>query len=201
MIHASRFRFPACVAVLTLLLAACAGQTVPLDQSGAISSAPASSLYTLTAASAGPITSATAYGSGTIKGLFPGRRTQAVQIADDERTVYALAVFEDGLQTIAVEPNKTNSAIVAVHGLGPGVAGPNGERIGMTFSEVGMNSSRCRAGKQLWAGMPICTANGAQNVTLVFDPGPGNAGKPGELPPRNVIGKSKLTRIVWTPVR
>lgn len=200
MIMNLRFRPAYGAALIALLLASCAGQT-SLDGSGAISNAPASSLYTLTAASAGPITSATAYGSGTIKSLFPGRRTQAVQIADDERTVYALAVFEDGLQTIAVEPNNTNSAIVAVHGLGPGVAGPQGERIGMTFDEVGMSSSRCHAGQQLWAGMPICTANGAQNVTLVFDPGPGNAGKPGQLPSRGAIGKSKLTRIVWTPVR
>lgn len=183
---------------MPILLAGCAGQT-PLDQSGAISTAPVSGLYTLTAASAGPITPATAYGSNAIKRLFPGRRTQSVRIADDTRTFYALAVYEDGLQTLAVEPNQSNNAIVAVHGLGPDVAGPNGERIGMTFDEVGMSSGNCRAGTGLWGGMPICPARGASNVRLVFDPGPGNAGVAGQLPARGVIGKSRLQRIVWAP--
>ncbi|MFN0262829.1 DUF1131 family protein [Tepidamorphus sp. 3E244] len=158
-------------------------------------------MYTLSAGSAGPITASTPYGTNSLKQLFPGRRQQSVQIADDERTFYAVAIFEDGLQTIAVEPNSSNSAIAAVHGLGPDVAGPNGERIGMTFSEVGMSSSRCRAGKGLWAGMPICKARGTDNVTFVFDPGPGNTGAPGKLPPRGAIGQSKLTRIVWMPDR
>lgn len=186
-------------AMLGLLVAACAGQQGSLDTSGAISTAPASGLYTISATSAGPITPSTAYGTTTLKRLFPGKRQQSVRIADDERTFYAVAIFDDGLQTIAVEPNGSNSAIAAVHGLGPGVAGPNGERLGMTFDEVGMSPSRCRAGRGLWGGMPICTARGASNVTLVFNPGPQNAGAAGQLPARSVIGKSRIQRIVWTP--
>lgn len=165
-----------------MLLASCAGQQ-NLATGGAISTAPAASMYTLSPQSAGPITPATPYGATPLKRLFPGRRQQAVRIADDEHTFYALAVYEDGLQTIAVQPNGSNSAIAAVHGLGPGVAGPNGERIGMTFAEIGMKPDQCRAGRGLWAGMPICKARGAQNITFVFDPGPGNAGAAGQLPP------------------
>ncbi|MCB1471808.1 MAG: DUF1131 family protein [Rhodobiaceae bacterium] len=186
-------------AALCAVLAGCAGQSTPLDGSGAISTAPASGLYTLTASNAGPITPATPYGTASIAKLFPGRQSQSVQIADDDRTFYAVAIFENGLQTIAVEPNGSNSAIAAVHGLGPDAAGPNGERIGMSFDEIGMRASGCRAGNGLWAGMPICPARGASNVTLVFDPGPGNTGAPGQLPPRGAIGKSRLTRIVWKP--
>ncbi len=186
------------VPVIGFLLAACAGQPA-VDTTGAISSTPAPGLYRMDASGAGPIRAGQTFGQNALMPLFPGRRMQSVRIADDGRTFFALAIFENGLQAIAVEPTADNARIAAVHGVGPDVAGPNGERIGMTFAEVGMDANRCRAGKGLWRGMPICTARGAPNVTLVFDPGPENTGANGALPVRSVIGRAQLQRIVWKP--
>ena len=186
------------VGALAFVVAACAGQT-PQTGTGAISSAPVSGDFTLTGQSAGKITPATGFSQSAIQQLYPGRRLQTTRIADDRHTFHALSVYDQGLQTIAVIPADGGSRIKAVHGLGPNVAGPNGERIGMTFSEIGQNRGRCSVGQNLWRGMPICRARGADNVLLVFDPGPENIGSQTELPGRAILSQSRLQRIVWQP--
>lgn len=178
---------------LCLALAACAGDGGFEDV--AFDSGPINPLYALTAMSAGPITPGTAYSAATLRRLFPGRRIQSRTIANEQRTFAALTVYEDGLQAVAVEGS---GQVTAVHGLGPDVSGPNGERIGASFSSIGPSRSGCRLGRGLWGGLVMCPARGAPNVTLVFDRG-GDTDDMTRMPARDALRRSRLERIVWTP--
>jgi hypothetical protein len=185
---------------ISFVLAACAGQGgTGLSGSGAISSAPVSEAFVLKASSAGPITPATRFSQSEIGKLYPGKRLQTTRIADDERTFHALSVYHNDLQTIAIEPTSDNARIKAVHGLGPDVSGPNGERIGMRFGALRVNPANCRVGQKLWRGMPICKAAGTSNVLLVFNPGQPDFADQVRMPPRNVLQQASLQRIVWLP--
>ena len=189
-------------ACVVLMLGACAGQggaQYAGSTTSAISTAPVSEEFVLRAASAGPITGSTRFGQSEIRSLYPGKRLQTTRIADDEHTFHALSVYHHDLQTIAIEPTADTARIKAVHGLGPDVSGPNGERIGMRFGELRLDPSSCRMGKNLWRGMPICRAPGASNVLLVFNPGAPEFADQERMPPRDVLAQASLQRIVWLP--
>lgn len=175
-------------------LAACVGE----DQPSASSVVPVS--YSITTASAGPITPDTAYSAATFRKLFPNERIDVISTADEDGVVNALTVFSDGLQVMMVVPAAGGRTIKSVHGSGLAVAGPNGERLGMTFRQAGMSRNDCTVGHGPWLGMAVCTARGAPNVRLVFDNGGWN-GSPKELAPASSLAEGKLQRIVWIPQR
>jgi hypothetical protein len=183
-------------AVFALLpaLAACNGEEPP----AVTSVIPVS--YTISAAAAGPITPDTPYSSAAFRKLFPNERIDVISTADEDGVVDALTVFSDGLQVMMVIPDKAGKAIKAVHGSGLAVAGPGGERLGMTFRQVGMSRNSCEVGTGPWLGMAVCAEASAPNVLLVFDNGGWN-GSPNELAPASSLAEGKLQRIVWVPPR
>ena len=176
---------------LGMALAACTPQSSS-PVAGAIPVA-----YAISADSAGPIGATTGYSRSGLQALFPGDRIEVIQTASEEGVVSALAIFEEGLQTLLVLPSAGGSGIKAVHGAGLAVAGPGGERLGMSYGELGIDRSDCRVGRGPWAGMAVCRSRIAPNVSLVFDPGDYN--DPGELAPESSLRKGELQRIVWTP--
>lgn len=175
-------------------LAACGGE----DQPTATSVVPVS--YLITAASAGPVTGETPYSAATLRKLFPNERIDVISTADEDGVVNAMTVFSDGLQVMMVVPDKSGKTIKSVHGSGLAVAGPNGERLGMSFRQAGMSRNDCTVGSGPWLGMAICTVQDAPNVRLVFDNGGWN-GSPNELAPASSLAEGKLQRIVWIPQR
>lgn len=156
--------------------------------------------YKISAGAAGPITADTPYSAATFHKLFPNERIDVISTADEDGVVNAMTIFDEGLQVMMVIPEKSGKTIKAVHGSGLAVAGPNGERLGMTFREVGMSRNSCEVGSGPWAGMAVCTEGNAPNVYLVFDNGGWN-GSPGELAPASALADGKLQRIVWVPKR
>jgi Protein of unknown function (DUF1131) len=184
------------LAFLALLpvLAGCGGDEPP----AASSVIPVS--YSITANAAGPITADTPYSAATFHKLFPNERIDVVATADEDGVVNAMTVFSDGLQVMMVIPASGGKTIKAVHGSGLAVAGPNGERLGMTFKQSGMSRNDCQVGTGPWLGMAVCNARGAPNVALVFDNGGWN-GSPNELAPAASLAEGKLQRIVWLPPR
>ena len=168
------------------------------EQPSATSVVPIS--YTITAAAAGPITPDTPYSAATMKKLFPNERIDVISTADEDGVVDALTVFTDGLQVMMVIPAAGGKTIKAVHGSGLAVAGPNGERLGMTFKQSGLSRNDCTVGTGPWLGMAVCTERNAPNVWLVFDNGGWN-GSPNELAPASSLAEGKLQRIVWVPGR
>lgn len=185
--------------VFAASLAACASEMSPSGVSAPIAPSAASS-YQITAASGGPIGPGTPFSKTGLQKLFPGKDIQTIRLANDTKTFYGFVIFDEGLQVMAAEPDAGNRTIVAVHGVGPAVAGPNGEKIGMTFAQAGIPARKCEVGKRLWAGMAVCPANGAPNVKLVFFDGTWG-GSPNKLPPSSKLATGQLQRIVWTPAR
>src|SRR5690606_27035339 len=121
--------------VPTLILGGCAME--PAQPPGAAAVAPvAPTLYRITAGSAGPIGAGEPFSRRRIQELFPGRDVETIALANEDETFYGFVVFDQGLQVMAAEPDKGNRRIVAVHGVGPAVAGPNDEKIGMTFANA-----------------------------------------------------------------
>ncbi len=178
--------------------------SVALALAGCVSEAPPATsvvpvAYAINAELAGPITATTPYSRSAIQKLFPGQRVEVIQTAEESGIVSALTVFQDGLQTLMILPDSSGSGIRAVHGAGLAVAGPGGERLGMTFGELGMSRSDCRVGGGPWAGMAICKSRDAPNVTLVFDNGGWK--DPTTLAPASSLKDGDLQRIVWTPPR
>ncbi|MBG6158020.1 hypothetical protein IWQ52_004505 [Labrenzia sp. EL_159] len=155
-------------------------------------------LVQITEDNVGGITPQTRYGSKAIESALPGFTTEGIQTAVENKTEWALAAFNtDGFQVLQVFKGQ-NGKIRSVHGVTHHLQGPNGERIGMTFSDIGTNRSKCRAGKNLWRGMAICDSTGHPNVELVYAI-PGYQGPFDRLPPSKELRNAELQRILWTP--
>lgn len=155
-------------------------------------------LVQITEDSVGGITPETAYGPKSIETALPGFTAEGIQTAEEDRTEWALAAFNsDGFQVLQVFKGK-DGKVRSVHGVTHHLQGPNGERIGMTFSEIGSASADCRVGKNLWRGMAICKSTGHPNVELVYAI-PGYKGPFDRLPPSKELFDAELQRILWTP--
>ncbi len=195
-IPSPRFSALAGLFMASSLLAGCAdmssvGDTVP---DTAITQR---TLVTMTAASVGPIDGQTRYSTKAIEAALPGFTTQPIQMAEEDRTRWTTGVFHDGFQVLQVLKG-SGGKIGAIHAVSANVTGPNGERLGMRFDQVGTSISDCRVGRNLWRDMAICPSRGAPNVKLVYAvtqyDGPFDA-----LPPREQLASARIQRIVWTP--
>ncbi|MCB1476056.1 MAG: DUF1131 family protein [Rhodobiaceae bacterium] len=158
----------------------------------------APTLYSISSGTAGPVGPGEPFSKRRMQELFPGKDIETISLANEDKTFYGFVVFNQGLQVMAAEPDSANRSIIAMHGVGPAVAGPNGEKIGMTFANAHISPRSCRVGRDLWAGMAICPADHAPNVSLVFYDGNWQS-SPDRLPPPSQLASGRLQRIVWTP--
>ncbi|SON54830.1 RpoE-regulated lipoprotein [Hartmannibacter diazotrophicus] len=161
-----------------------------------VNTLPTETLLVMTDSGAGPIGVDTPYSKAAIEAALPGYTVDTVTMASETRTETALAAFHNGLQVLQVLSGR-GGKIGAIHGVTHHMTGPNGERIGMTFAEVRQDINQCRVGTGNWRGMPICTARGTSNVTLIFAI-PGYEASDA-LPDANTVATSTLQRIIWTP--
>ncbi|MHA7772092.1 DUF1131 family protein [Roseibium sp. M-1] len=186
------------VCLFALSAAACA-PTADLDgTSGRLSRSSDATLVQITEDHVGGIDSSTQYGQKAIEAALPGFTTEGVQTANEDSTEWALAAFNsDGFQVLQVFKGQ-NGKVRTVHGVTPQLQGPNGERIGMSFSDIGTSRADCRVGKNLWRGMAICRSEGHPNVELVYAI-PGYDGPFDRLPVENDLFDAELQRILWTP--
>ncbi|WP_346898604.1 DUF1131 family protein [uncultured Roseibium sp.] len=183
--------------LLGYLVAAC---SPTIDDSGPILVAQTSdvTLVEISRDSVGGITADTRYGEKAIEAALPGFTAEGIQTAEENTTEWAIGAFNsDGFQVLQIFKGK-DGKVRAVHGVTHHLQGPNGERIGMTFAQVGTSRGDCRLGKNLWRGMAICKAKGTPNVELVFAipeyPGPFD-----RLAPQDELRKASLQRILWFP--
>ncbi|MGE0231499.1 MAG: DUF1131 family protein [Flavobacteriaceae bacterium] len=185
------------ISLAALLLSACSTEAPgPAGYAPIAPSAP--TLSHITARTAGPVGPGEPFSTRRLQELFPGKEIETIALANEDETFYGFVVFNQGLQVMAAEPDSANRSIVAMHGVGPAVAGPNGEKIGMTFANAHIAPRSCRVGRDLWAGMAICPADHAPNVSLVFFDGNWQT-PPDRLPPASQLASGRLQRIVWTP--
>ncbi len=192
-----RFPLPGLALLASLVIAACSPS---VDYDGPVQIARTSNvtLIQITNDSVGGITAETAYGTKSIEAALPGFTTEGIQTAVENQTEWATAAFNsDGFQVLQVFKG-SGGKVRSVHGVTHHLQGPNGERIGNTFYEVGLGRNDCRVGRNLWRGMAICKARNAPNVELVFAI-PQYQGPFDELAPDIALQDATLQRIVWTP--
>lgn len=177
------------------MLAGCGGSMGRLvDAAGA---PPPKAVLAVTDQGIGGLGRETAYGPKAIGAAMPGYDIETIQTAGENGTQWTYAAFLDGLQMVQIFKG-SGGKIGVVHGVGDAMAGPNGERLGMTFSQSGLPRSACRVGKNLWRGMAICRAANTQSVSLVFAIS-GYTGPFDRLPAPDDLAGATLQRILWTP--
>lgn len=179
--------------LLALFVAGC----VPSSLDDTVESIPTRTFVQIQAQSAGPLTPDTAYSASAIKAKMPGFTTETITAGVESSTVAAYGVFSDGIQVLQVHKG-ANGRIGPVHGVTHHLSGPNGERIGQTYGELRIDRDDCRVGRDLWRGMALCQARGADNVTLVFAI-PQFQGPFDRLAPDGELDDAVLQRIVWEP--
>lgn len=178
---------------LALLAAGC----VPSSLNDTVESIPTRTFVQIQPQSVGPLTPDTVYSASGIQAKMPGFTAETITAGVESSTVAAYGVFSDGIQVLQVHKG-TNGRIGPVHGVTHHLAGPNGERIGQTFRELRIDRDDCRVGRDLWRGMALCRARGADNITLVFAI-PQFQGPFDRLAPDSELSEAVLQRIVWEP--
>lgn len=184
----------AAAALLVGGLAACSN--VSTGEISNSASATGGSVISIGSAGIAGLPAGTAYSEAAIEAALPGYDASPITIATAEREQAALALFKDGLQTIQILQG-SGGKIGQVFGVSDRVRGPNGERIGMTFTEARETRGACRTGTGNWRGMPLCEAKGAPNITLAFAI-PGYLATDA-LPDDATLSTATLQRIIWTP--
>ena len=153
-------------------------------------------LVQITETGAGGLTDDTPYSEKAVVAALPGFTAEGFQAATEDRTEWAIGAFNsDGCQVLHVYKGD-KGRIREVHGVTHHLQGPNGERIGMTFAEVGTARGDCRVGRNLWRGMAICKARGSERVTLVYAVSQ-YQGPFDRLPPDDQLRKASIQRIIW----
>ena len=145
----------------------------------------------------GGLTRETGYGPAAIGAALPGYKIETIQTAGETGTQWTYAAFLDGLQMVQIFKG-SGGKIGVVHGVGDAVAGPNGERLGMTFAQSRLPRSACRVGQKLWRGMALCDAANTSHVTLVFAI-PEFTGPFDRLPSSELLDQATLQRVLWKP--
>lgn len=180
---------------ILVFLSACGSSMVPLsDPAGA---PPPAAVMQVTDQGVGGLQAETGYGPKAIATALPGYNIETIQTAGENGTQWTYAAFLDGLQMVQIFKG-SGGKIGVVHGVGDAIAGPNGERLGMTFAQSALPRSACRVGKNLWRGMAICQAKNTRSVSLVFAIS-GYAGPFDRLPASSELDGATLQRILWSP--
>nr|WP_321457745.1 DUF1131 family protein [uncultured Cohaesibacter sp.] len=158
---------------------------------------PPRAILSITDAGVDGLTPETGYGPKAIASAMPGFNIETIQTAGENDTQWTYAAFRNGMQMVQIFKG-TGGKIGVVHGVGDAVAGPNGERLGMSFAQSHLPRSACRVGKNLWRGMAICKAANTEKVSLVFAISK-YRGPFDRLPAPKDLQGATLQRILWAP--
>lgn len=187
-----RAKLIATLSVAALALAGCvSGPAEPLSAAQVSDR----TWLTITEDGAGAVRSGTPYTEATLAKVAEGAEIRSIQTAKEDRTIWTHAAFIEDVQAVQFFKGRGNT-VGEIHGVAQHLAGPNGERIGMTMRQAGVSRRDCRNGRALWRGMAVCKARGTQNVDLVFAI-PGYEGPFDRLPSAKDLKRAELQRIVW----
>lgn len=180
---------------LSALVQACSSSgDVPSGRSSlaALESPP---VVRLTASGIGPIGVGSAYSNQTFRAALPDFTFQTVKTMSEGEFKWLTAAFKNGSQQVQFEPDRSGRRIASIHVVGLEAAGPNGERLGMTYAETSGSRLDCRPGHEEWSSMAVCQT---PDHVLAFVYAPSNYGGPdGALPPEAELAKARLVRIIW----
>ena len=184
-------RFAILLPVL-LLAAGCAASNVEPVSEANVSS---DTWLVMTKDGVGPVTSGTPFTETEMAKVAPGAEIRPIETARENSTAWTKAAFIGEVQAVQFFSG-ANGTVGEMHGVAQHLAGPNGERIGMTMAQARVDRSECRVGKNLWVGMAVCRARRADNIDLVFAI-PQYDGPFDRLPDGETLNNAELQRIVW----
>lgn len=188
----ARFVARALALALGAAAAACAGPPAEPLTSDRVSNA---TWITITDDGAGTVRSGTPYREDAMAGIAQGADIRSIQTAVEDRTTWTHAAFIGEVQAVQFFKG-AGGTVGEMHGVTQHLAGPNGERIGMTMAQARVRRRDCRNGRKLWRGMAVCRARGSDRVRLVFAI-PGYEGPFDRLPSAGDLERAELQRIVW----
>ncbi|XWN30680.1 MAG: DUF1131 family protein [Devosia sp.] len=175
-----------------IVLKACVATPAAPVTEAAVSS---STFLVITDEGAGAINAATPYNEASLSAVAPDVEIRSIQTAIEDRTTWTHAAFVGEVQAVQFFKGPAGR-VGEIHGVTQHLAGPNGERIGMTMAQAGVRRRDCRNGKSLWRGMAVCKARGARHVSLVFSI-PQYEGPFNRLASSEDLKRAELQRIVW----
>jgi hypothetical protein len=152
----------------------------------------------------GPIRQTTYFEAPRIQELFPDAQVSdgTVRVSDDE-TMAVITVAQGGANMLEIDdgtgnaPGTTDPMIGAVRVFGGPVQGPQGERIGLKWSDSHFDLSECDLGADRDRNTVFCARSGEGAVTYQFAV-PGWDSE--EIPPASLLRKVGYVKaIVWTP--
>lgn len=150
---------------------------------------------TITEDGAGAVRFGTPYTDDAMAGISPSADIRTIQTAMEDKTTWTHAAFIGEVQAVQFFKGPGNT-VGEMHGVTQHLAGPNGERIGMTMRQANVRRGDCRNGRKLWRGMAVCKARGTSRVKLVFAI-PGYTGPFDRLASSEDLKRAELQRIVW----
>jgi len=152
----------------------------------------------------GPIRDTTYFEVARIRDLFPlaDVREGEVRVAPDETTA-VIMVVQDRRLVIEIDdgagdfPHTDDPMIGAVRVLSGPVAGPHGERIGLSWQAAGFDLSECEVGVERDANTVFCARPGEGAVIYQFAVPGWNSE---EMPPSAAMRAGAYVKaIVWAP--
>ncbi|MEM9221107.1 MAG: DUF1131 family protein [Pseudomonadota bacterium] len=179
--------------ILVLMLAACQGigPAEPLTELSVSND----TWVVITDEGAGAVGMGTRYDETALAAVAPAAEIRSIQTAVEQSTTWTHAAFINEVQAVQFFKGP-NGTVGEMHGVTQHLAGPNGERIGMTMAQAGVARRDCRNGKKLWRGMAVCKARSASHVELVFAI-PQYDGPFNRLASAKDLRRAELQRIVW----
>ncbi|MCB1436759.1 MAG: DUF1131 family protein [Rhodobiaceae bacterium] len=188
-------------AIAAVLLGGCAGGAglgtsgaglAGADTLGQLNSAP---VIALTATGLGAVGADTPYSQKALANALPGFSFQTVKTMSEGHLKWLLGAFSGGLQQAQFEGGGTGGTIRRIHLVGQEAAGPNGERIGMTYGESGGSKLSCTPGRGEWSRMALCI-NEAHSLTYIYAPDDYDWPE-GRLPDAARLARARLVRMIW----
>jgi len=149
----------------------------------------------MTTSGVGAIGAGTPYSQKSLGAALPGFDLGTVKTISQGRLKHLQTAFKGGMQQLQFEPDGAGKLVSRIHLVGQEAAGPNGERIGMTFRETGIGRQRCQPGSNQWSRMALCKSPDG-SMTYIFAP-QGYDGPAEQLPPADILAGAHLVRIIW----
>ncbi|WP_420392541.1 DUF1131 family protein [Acuticoccus sp.] len=182
------------VLLLSLALASCGSGAVEPPSEDRVS---VTTWLVMTDDGVGEVAHGTPYRGAALAGVAPGAEVRSIETAKEDATAWTHAAFVGEVQAVQFFEGR-DGTVAEMHGVAQHLAGPNGERIGMTMRQAGVGRRDCRNGRRLWRGMAVCRARGSKNIELVFAI-PQYDGPFDRLASAEDLERAELQRIVWRP--
>jgi hypothetical protein len=152
----------------------------------------------------GPIRADTYFESPVIGDLFPNAKVKDVKVrlaVDDSED--GITVTQDGVELLEIDDSAIDTGpdqdppIGQVRAVGGPVVGPDGETLGMGWTDAKFDLSQCEIGVERDRNTVICARRGEGAITFYFAVPTWDSE---ELPPESLLRKvGYLKAIVWTP--